>query len=355
MKTGLVLGKFMPPHKGHEMLISFAYQFVDKLHIMVDNIDDGTFGESYIPGEQRVAWLQNKYPHAEVVYLSSPMPQDPNLPGFWQTWKDVLYKAVGYKTDYVLVGAPYGFQLAKNLGATYIPVDIFQETHHTSGTKIRNNLNENWDNLASFVKPDYLLKVAIIGPESSGKTTLTKALAHYYQTTCVPEYARFYLEPLLNGRGIHISEMNFTDDDFIHIIKGQQIFETLQSNNANRILFSDTDPLFTTLWYRWIMNTSPPKEITNLALTNSYDLYLVTKPDIPWIRDSVRYEVMQSERQAFFEHSINLLEENNRRYHIINGELEHRIHQARHIIDKLIQTEFHHSNFSSRWQKNRVF
>lgn len=58
MKTGLVLGKFMPPHKGHEMLISFAYQFVDKLHIIVDNVNDGAFGDNYIPGEQRVAWLQ---------------------------------------------------------------------------------------------------------------------------------------------------------------------------------------------------------------------------------------------------------------------------------------------------------
>ena len=355
MKTGLVLGKFMPPHKGHEMLISFAYQFVDKLHIIVDNVDDGSYLDNYIPGEKRVAWLQKKYPQAEVVYLSSPMPQDPEAPGFWQTWKDTLYKIIGYTTDYVIVGAPYGFQLAQNLGAIYIPVDILHDVHHISGTKIRNNLNENWDNLASFVKSDFLLKVAIIGPESTGKTTLTKALAIHYQTTYVQEYARFYLEPILHGRGINISEMNFSEDDFLHIIKGQKVLEEIQSHNANRVLFCDTDPLFTTLWYRWIMNTSPSSELTDFALKSSYDLYLVTKPDIPWIQDSVRYKKMQSEGQVFFEQTIELLTKNNRPYHIINGQNEHRTHQALQVIDELIQTKFSHNYFSSDWQKIKSF
>lgn len=351
MKTGLVLGKFMPPHKGHEMLISFAYQFVDKLHIIVDNVDDGSYSDNYIPGEKRVAWLQKKFPNAEVVYLSSPMPQDPQMTGFWQTWTDTLYKAVGYTTDYVIVGASYGFQLAQNLGATYIPVDILQDMHHISGTRIRNNLNEHWDNLASFVKSDYLLKVALIGPESTGKTTLSKKLAKHYQTTYVPEYARLYLEPILHGRGINITEMNFSEDDFLHIIKGQQVLETIQSDNANRILFCDTDPLFTTLWYRWIMNTTPSADLMHLALTSTYDLYLVTKPDIPWIEDSVRYKKMQSEGLAFFEQTINLLTEHNRPYHIINGHDERRILQAQQIIDELIQTKLRHNYFSSDWQK----
>jgi nicotinamide riboside kinase len=148
--------------------------------------------------------------------------------------------------------------------------------------------------------------------------------------------------------------MNFTDDDFLHIIKGQQIFEEIQSHHANRILFSDTDPLLTTHWYRWIMKTPAPTNLRELALTNSYDLYLVTKPDIPWIQDSVRYKEMLSERQGFFEQCINLLEENNRPYHIINGHNENRMHQAQRIIDELIQTKLCHSYFSSKWQKNNV-
>ena len=351
MKTGLVLGKFMPPHKGHEMLLSFAYQFVDKLHIIIDNIDDGSYGEYYIPGEKRVAWIQKKYPRAEVVYLSSSMPQDPNMTGFWPIWIDTIYKTVGYRIDYVFVGETYGFQLAQNLGTTFIPIDALHEMRHISATELRNNLKDNWDKLASFVKSDFLLKVAIIGPESTGKTTLTKELANNYQTTYVPEYARLYLEPILNERGISISEASLSDNDFLHIIKGQQIFEDIQSHHANRILFSDTDPLLTTLWYRWIMKASVSSELTNRALASSYDLYLVTNPDIPWIQDSVRYEEIQLERGAFFEQCINLLEENNRPYHIINGHNENRIHQAQHIIDQLIQTKFHHNYFSSEWQK----
>lgn len=145
--------------------------------------------------------------------------------------------------------------------------------------------------------------------------------------------------------------MNFTNDDFLHIIHGQQIFETIQAKNAVRILFSDTDPLLTTLWYRWIMKTPTPLEIVNLALTSSYDLYLVTKPDITWTEDCVRYEEMQSERQEFFNQTINLLEANNRPYHIISGTYENRVQQAQDIIDQLIQNKFHHSYFSSKWQK----
>jgi NadR type nicotinamide-nucleotide adenylyltransferase len=121
-------------------------------------------------------------------------------------------------------------------------------------------------------------RIVIIGPESTGKTELTKALASAYRTTWIPEYAREYLE-----------QMNrpYVLQDVLHIAEAQVIRDKQYLKSANRILFVDTDLIITKVWLEVVYGSSPAW-IPEYLHTIRTDLYLLCKPDIPWIPDPVR-------------------------------------------------------------------
>ena len=313
--TGLVLGKFMPFHKGHQLLITFANNFVEQLYVVVDPIKN-----ELIPVEKRGKWLKQTIPEMEVLYLTKYHPQDPGEdPNFWQIWQESLLSIIPEKLDYVFASEKYGFKLAEVLDAQFIPVDLKRETVPISATKIRENTAQYWDYLTDIVKQDCLMRVCIFGAESTGKTTLCQQLASYFNTVYVPEYARFFIE----------TKVNFNQKDLIDIAKGQIALEKALTPKANKILFSDTDPLATTIWSQWLFN-SCPQEIINLANQKHYDFYLLTDIDLEWEADKVRY--FPEKRTEFMTSCINSLEVNNRPYFIINGRGKTRLENAIKII-----------------------
>lgn len=313
--TGLVLGKFMPFHKGHELLINFANNFVDQLYVVVDPIKN-----ELIPMKKRGEWLKKTIPEIEVLYLTKYHPQEPSEdPNFWKIWQESLLSIIPEKLDYVFASETYGFKLAEVLDAQFIPVDLNRETIPISATKIRENPAQNWDYLPDIVKQDCLMRVCIFGAESTGKTTLCQQLASYFNTVYVPEYARFFIE----------TKVNFNQEDLIDMAKGQIALEKAIAPKANQILFCDTDPLATTIWSQWLFNNCP-QEIINLATNHNYHFYLLTDIDLEWQRDQVRY--FPEKRAEFMTSCINCLKQNNRPYFLINGRGEKRLENAIKIV-----------------------
>ena len=110
-KIGLVIGKFMPLHKGHELLLTFANNFVDTLYIVVDNTEDAP-----ISGALRCQWIKDDFPDATVFYLPSANPQHPDEhPAFWAIWKHSLLNLLPQKPDYLFASDDYGSTLANVL------------------------------------------------------------------------------------------------------------------------------------------------------------------------------------------------------------------------------------------------
>ena len=300
--SGLVLGKFMPLHRGHELLLRFAASFVDDLYVVVDHLEN-----EWAPGSTRCKWVRQTVPGATVLYLDKIHPQDPNEhPDFWNIWKTSLISILPSKPDYVLASEQYGFKLAEVLGAQYIPVDLKRENIAINATRIRQDIYGNWDFLSDAAKPDFLTRVCIFGPESTGKTTLTKALAQHYETVWVPEYARLLIE----------AKGDVKKEDMIHIARGQLALEEAIAPKANKILFCDTDPLATTIWSKWLFQDCP-KEISDLASRKSYDMYLLTDIDLPWEKDQVRY--FPNQRKEFLASCREALEQSGRKYHLVCG------------------------------------
>ena len=123
-----------------------------------------------------------------------------------------------------------------------------------------------------------LKKVVIIGPESTGKSSLCEQLAEHYKTNWVPEYAREYL--LKNGT-------NYNYDDLLVIAKGQLEQESRITHAASRITFIDTDMYVMKVWCEFVFNKCH-RFILDAITERKYDLYLLCNTDLPWVRDELR-------------------------------------------------------------------
>ncbi|MFN8207141.1 MAG: ATP-binding protein [Bacteroidales bacterium] len=123
-----------------------------------------------------------------------------------------------------------------------------------------------------------IIRIVIIGPESTGKTELAKDLASFYHTCWVPEYAREYIEGL--NRPYNLK-------DVLHIAEEQVIRDQPKPGTANRFIFIDTDLIITKVWLDLVYG-SRPDWIDTYLKTIRTGLYLLCKPDIPWVPDPVR-------------------------------------------------------------------
>ncbi len=134
-KHGLVVGKFLPVHKGHQFLIDTAIAQAKTLTIVV--FSDPT---EPIPGAVRVAWLQTLYPKVTIAHYDKPLPRDVSGTGHWDIWLDAL-KSVCAQTDFnaVFSSEPYGEQLAAEFSAEHILVDQPRTNFPVSGSEILQN------------------------------------------------------------------------------------------------------------------------------------------------------------------------------------------------------------------------
>jgi NadR type nicotinamide-nucleotide adenylyltransferase len=281
-----VLGKFLPPHLGHLHLVEFARGFVDELTVVV-----GTLAREPIPGALRHLWMQELVPGARVLHLAEELPQDPSEhPRFWDLWREALLGILGgERPDFVFASEAYGERLARELGARFVPVDPARAAIPVSGTLVRGDPTAHWDAIPRCVRPYFVKRVCIFGPESSGKSTLARKLAEKFGTAWVPEYARTFLE----AKGAAPSF-----EDLVTIARGQVASEEALARNARGVLVCDTDPLLTTVWSEVLFSRVDPG-LERIARSRTYDLYLLTDVDVPWVADAVRY--LPEERRGFFE------------------------------------------------------
>ncbi|MBU2552385.1 MAG: AAA family ATPase, partial [Proteobacteria bacterium] len=271
----MILGKFMPPHLGHQYLADFASYQVQRLYVVV-----ATLESEPIPGRLRLAWMEDICPRARVIRLTDDNPQYPEEdPDFWNIWRKSLERVLPEPPDMVFASENYGFRLAEELGATYVPVDHARELVPISGTKIRQDPLRHWAYLPPPVRPYFVRRVAVAGPESTGKSVLARRLAHHYHTVYVHEYARGLVD-LNDGR----VDYNL----FPRIARGQASAEEAMARQANRILFCDTD-LITTALYADMFFGRCPGWIRREAERRASDLYLVLEPDAPFVPDPQRF------------------------------------------------------------------
>ena len=313
MRHGLVLGKFMPPHRGHVYLVDFARQFADQLTVVV-----GSLEHEPIPGELRFQWMKELFPDCRVVHLRDENPQYPHEhPDFWNIWRRSLERVAGRPVDALFASEDYGQRLAQELGARFIPTSGMRELLPISGTLLRERPWRHWDALPAPVRPYFAARVSIFGPESTGKTTLARQLAEHFHTLWVPEFARTWLEH--KGGDVELADMPI-------IVRGQVAAEEALARQCHRVLFCDTDPAVTALWSERLFS-----RVELPQLERRYHLTLLLEPDLPWEADPVRY--LPQEGREFHSRCRELLARQGRRVVEIKGE---RLPQAIAAVESLL-------------------
>lgn len=168
---------------------------------------------------------------------------------------------------------------------------------------------------------DKLIKIAVVGPESTGKSTISAQLADHYQTVWVPEFAREYCEKLTQP---------CTWEDEINMFRGQLQLENKLASKANRILICDTTFITVKIWSDHMFGQSPPEVLEKLP-AHSYDFYLLMNIDLPWEDDPLRD--FPHMREHFMEVWHKELHALHARYTLISGSDQERLRNAIQAID----------------------
>jgi len=179
-------------------------------------------------------------------------------------------------------------------------------------------------------KESNCLKVVLFGPESTGKTTLSRQLARHYNSIWVPEYAREYLQDIWNNE-----RRTCEPKDLLPIAEGQMKLENELAKKTNSLLICDTDLLETKVYSEAYYLRSCDPLIEKHALQNTYDLYFLTYIDVPWEADDLRDK--PNKREHMFEAFENALKKSNRPYVVLKGNKKERLEKAVNHIDKLIK------------------
>jgi len=199
--------------------------------------------------------------------------------------------------DYCFNSENYGWKLAEVLGATHVPVDRGRENFPITATQIRANPFDHWDQLPKVVRPHFAKRVAILGAESTGKSTLAINLAKHFNTVVVPEYARLFLEALAEKNQARSTDLG----DIPIFADGQMASEKSLVKEANKVLICDTDPITTKVWSQTLYGTVPESVQEHVEHTD-YDLYILANADVKWVPDVHRQwedEGKQERRLAF--------------------------------------------------------
>ena len=178
-------------------------------------------------------------------------------------------------------------------------------------------------------EPNNIVKIVLFGPESTGKTTLSRDLARHYNTVWVPEYARAYLQEKWNNER-KICEK----EDIIPIAIGQMNLENKLAKKANKVLICDTDLLETKVYSQEFYDGFVDKRLDEVARKNKYDLYFLTYIDTPWIADDLRDRPQQ--RLEMFTAFEKALKEHDRPYILLKGTKTQRLQKAVKAIDRLL-------------------
>jgi HTH-type transcriptional repressor of NAD biosynthesis genes len=292
---GLIVGKFYPPHAGHHRLIDAAARACDEVTVVV-----APSTVESIPLADRLAWLRETHaatPHVRFAGIHDDLPVDYGSEQAWEAHCALFRAAAGHRrVDAVFSSEVYGEELARRFDARHVMVDPGRLEVPVSGTAVRADPVANWAFLSPPVRGWFARRVVVVGAESTGTTTLARALAAqlrlrggaFAATTWVEEYGRtltsLKMAGLAPGRGI--ADLVWTREDFVNVAREQNAAEDAAARSGGPILVCDTDSFATAIWEeRYLGSASSP--VRHAARKPA--LYLLTSHEgVPFTDDGMR-------------------------------------------------------------------
>lgn len=269
---GVIVGKFLPPHRGHKFLIDTAAEQCGELVVIVCERPT-----DFAPAIQRASWMSEVHPGVRFMAIDDRYDENDS-----RIWAENTIGWLGRRPDVVFTSEDYGETFAHYLGCEHVLVDRQRVTVPVSGTAIRNDPFAHWDFMEPPVRAHFARRVCVLGAESTGTTTLAAALAERYRTPWVAEYGREYSVIKLEK-----GETDWRSEEFVDIAVEQCRREDAAARRCNRLLLCDTNAFATVLWHRRYMGFHSV-EVERIAAAGRCDLYILTGGEIPFVQDGLR-------------------------------------------------------------------
>ncbi|MEL7313268.1 MAG: AAA family ATPase, partial [Pseudomonadota bacterium] len=316
-RRGLTLGKFLPLHDGHALLLRCAAKHCQELTVLVGITPNDPYSF-----EQRERWIHDLLgpvtaetnTHVRVVPDPDPDPfveKDAESTvtdeRYWTQWLEQNQSSLS-NTNLVFTSDRYGQEIARRIGARWFPVDPDREVVAISASQIRKEPLSHFHLINDAAKPDVAVTVAIVGAESTGKSTLVKHLASHYRTCYAPEWGRIVSE----------AHPELVTKDFDDILTMQDELIATAERTSSGLCFVDTEAITTALFAPIYLGEEHSASWQK-AEQQQFDLYLVLDPSVPWVDDGTR--VLDSpKRRAFHESLIAALDRLQKPYTLITGD-----------------------------------
>lgn len=308
-------------------MIRFALQHCDQLTVLVCcsdrepiacDIRSNWIRETF-SGEPRVDVLAYRYSEADLPNTSETSLEVSKI------WSKIFLELLPDQ-KLLVTSEPYGELVASIMGIRHIAFDLKKQLFPVSATAIRSDLLANWEYLPDSVKPYFCIKVAILGTESTGKTTLATALAQHYGCGLVLEAAR----------GIIQSSKSF-DMDLLHEVAMAHATAVEECSRGHHpLILLDTD-LLTTKSYARLMLGRELVVAPEIEFANQAQCYLYLRQDVPHVQDGTRLDAEECTVLDRVQRA--LLLEKNLPFTEITGSWESRFVQAKAVIDVLLDKQ----------------
>jgi HTH-type transcriptional repressor of NAD biosynthesis genes len=327
MTKAFLFGKFLPFHRGHEAMITFALNHCDLLTVLICCSD-----KEPIAASVRKAWIEETFQHKKNLevktfdYSESELPNtSASSKAISEIWSNVFKKLFrGYSL--VISSEPYGDYIGEFMGIQHIPFDIHKSLVPISATAVRKDLPANWKFLPTSVRKYFSVKVVILGTESTGKTILTEKLAKHFNCSKVMEAGREIIE---NSNSFSIEDLHT-----VAKVHAQQIENAVSGDSP--VVIIDTDIFITKSYCRFMFKQELEVE-EKIYESNFAKLYLYLDNDVEYFQDGTRLSL--SERNLLDQSHRQVLKENNISFVEISGNWEERFNQAVKHINQTIAAE----------------
>ncbi len=322
---GVVFGKFYPLHTGHIYLIQRASSQVDELHVILcyDEVRDHELFINSSMSQQptvsdRLRWLLQTFKYQKNIHIHAFDEQGMEpYPNGWQAWSQSVKSFLAAKN--IHPQSIYSSEsqdvsrYKEHFGIETVLIDPQRSFMNISGSQIRQAPFRYWEYIPTEVKPFFVRTVAILGGESSGKSTLVNKLANMFNTTSAWEYGREYVFSHLGG-----DEMALQYSDYDKIALGHAQYIDFSVKYANKVAFIDTDFVTTQAFCKRYEGKEHPF-VQALIDEYRFDLVILLENNTPWIADGLRSLGSEQDRKEFQHLLESMLNKNNIAYVCVNS------------------------------------